>query len=59
MNWSLLSEKWAHSDAIRGRDEILQWSSQQMVLIDSLKEQLAKGGIAPIAALEKLDKRNR
>ncbi len=26
-----------------------------MALIDSLKEQLAKGGITPIAALEKLD----
>ena len=50
-----VSEDMATPDAIRGRDEILQWSSQQMALIDSLKEQLAKGGITPIAALEKLD----
>ena len=50
-----VSEEMGTPDAIRGRDEILQWSSQQMALIDSLKEQLAKGGITPIAALEKLD----
>ena len=50
-----VSEELGTPDAIRGRDEILQWSSQQMALIDSLKEQLAKGGITPIAALEKLD----
>ena len=40
-----VSEEMGTPDAIRGRDEILQWSSQQMALIDSLKEQLAKGGI--------------
>lgn len=50
-----VSEEMGTPDAIRGRDEILQWASQQMALIDSLKEQLAKGGITPIAALEKLD----
>lgn len=50
-----VTEEMGTPDAIRGRDEILQWASQQMALIDSLKEQLAKGGITPIAALEKLD----